>query len=179
MGVLEPYKHPRVFVNKNICDTPIVPWHLYFHMICFPFPCELRTPPYLLCSECHHAPQTLLGCHSTGVMQLGCNWAAANPWEAAGMLSANGSEQTNGWLFPLTGNRFVLIWAIIHAMTHIKDIGADASHYQAPDSWWDDFVYHVILEKSNIRSLFAKISCENQSIVLFFLWLGFFFKKED
>lgn len=89
------------------------------HCICFFF---------LLCSECHHVPWTLLGCCSTGVMQLDCNWAAANPWEAVGILSGNGSEQTSGYLFSLTGDCFVLIWAIIHAMTHIKDIVADASH---------------------------------------------------
>lgn len=62
-------------------------------------------------------------------MQLGCNWAAANPWEAVEILSKNGSEQTNVQLFALIGNRLVLIEAIIHAMTHIKDVGANASHY--------------------------------------------------
>lgn len=131
VGILEPYKHPRVFVNKNICDNRILPWHLYFHMMCFPFLCELQSALYLLfllCSECHHVPWTLLGCRPVGVMRLDCNWAAANPWEAVGILTENGSEQTSGQLFPLTGNCFVLIWAIIHAMTHIKDVGADASH---------------------------------------------------
>lgn len=111
----------------------MLPWHLYFHMVLLSLPvwaAIFTVFAFLLCSECHHVPWALLGCLSMGVMQLDCNWAAANPQELVGIPCENGSEQTHGQLFPLIGNSLVLIWTIIHAMTHTKDIGADASPQQ-------------------------------------------------